>query len=317
MPNQNPPIKRGAVFLVPLVHHGWGVGQILGAEPQALGSVACACFDIFLNDPQDVVPILDKSHCCSLLLTFSNCLDNRRWPIREHRKVELPLLMYPQWKVLRLQGGVGAHVKNEAAVETLLSAYHRQIRWNYLPNGFTRELLPGRAPLDQSLKTPPTDQLTFPSYQFPREEDVRPGDIFLIPLTLMGWGVGQVLEVESGYSGSVRCALFDLYSKERVLLSTALGPDRCCSVVRTPKGCFRVGRWPVTGNSSPILEASESPLTVKTKKRQSGDADTKTETMVELFLSAYHDQARWDYYNGGFDHLLVNPSKRPPHLNDA
>ena len=129
---ENFKLKRGSIFLIPLLHDGWGVGQILGKEKKCLNSIAVSLSSQFLQNKSDVIEPITKSNCTALFLTFPQNIENGKWKIVAHARVKTPILFYPYWKNLRFKNSVGASVKGENTIEEFLTAYHGQGDWDNL-----------------------------------------------------------------------------------------------------------------------------------------------------------------------------------------
>jgi len=126
----------GSVFLLPLKDETDCIGQVIGREPDALGSVAIALFDVKGTwSAESEVPDLGREIVFSVVLTTKDYLDSGRWLILGERAsaVQNETKFYDS---LRSAGFVGAKIRGSGLVEDFANAFYGLEPWDdwYVPD---------------------------------------------------------------------------------------------------------------------------------------------------------------------------------------
>jgi hypothetical protein len=119
----------GDVFAIPLEDGTFGVGQIIGYEPQALNSAAIALFDLKLSKIGDDPPDVDAAGIFAMLFSTRELLDSGVWRVLGQKPVPVPDRDHP-YERLRSKGFIGAAIEGAGIVRRFVNAYFGLAPWN-------------------------------------------------------------------------------------------------------------------------------------------------------------------------------------------
>lgn len=142
----------GDVFLLPLQDGSSILGQVVGREHDALGSVGVALFDCRLQGSEvSDTSRLDEASLFSLVLTSTDFLDSGRWKIIGGDSIEIARSVV-SYEKFRVSGFVGAKVYGSALVEDFANAFFGLQPWDdwYVPDYLDSLLISAdRKPVDR------------------------------------------------------------------------------------------------------------------------------------------------------------------------
>ncbi|MCL1043712.1 immunity 26 domain-containing protein [Shewanella marisflavi] len=133
----------GDVFLVPLENDaGYGVGTVIEVTPDALNSVLCGFYNIYLASKEDFnVDDVTENKVISLQFTTPDLLKEGVWEVL--KKVEpLEANDYFDFDSLKSNGYIGAEIEGSAIIRKFLSAFHGVHPWNcYFKDDYFDEMM--------------------------------------------------------------------------------------------------------------------------------------------------------------------------------
>jgi hypothetical protein len=143
---------------------------------------------------------------------------------------------------------------------------------------------------------------------------IRPGDVFLVPLTDGTRGLGQVLMVTKEALDSCICALFSTRTANTAVCDQSfLDGAEVISVIFVTSELLKQGHWVVTSNCSVVVNADRYLPLRELEARKFVGAKVIGSGIVQKFLSAFHGLHPWDAWHDPnyLDKLLVSVDKRP------
>ncbi len=130
----------GSVFLVPLSDGDYAVGQVIGYEYEALGSVVCVFSNLKLSDPEQEIAF-GAADIISALFVTTDALDRGSWEVAGKTSA-IPVQSFFDIRALKRNDFIGVTVRGSGIVRQFLNAYFGLAPWDcYYRPDYLDELL--------------------------------------------------------------------------------------------------------------------------------------------------------------------------------